>query len=47
MLRKAKKARIRELREVEEAVGAAIVERESEGDSDSGSEDESDVEILK
>jgi hypothetical protein len=36
-----KKARIRELREVEEVVGAAIVKRRSESNSDS--EDKSDI----
>ena len=45
MTRQAKRARIGELREVEEVVEVAIVERESESDGDSDSEDESDIEI--
>ena len=42
--RQADIARIRELREVEEA-GLAIIERDSESDSNSDGEDESDLEI--
>ena len=47
--RQIKRAKIRELREVEEAVRVTVMvaKRESENDSDSDSDDESEVENFR